>query len=468
MARLLLTELIENSPNKTLKLIDDWLISPAHNKKPALYRLFQYFKQSLHELQLEPDEQKAFNAAYPERTFNENVWAKLNYELIQQIENCLAYQSMLESNWLRRSLVLDNYREQGLYRHLKVRLDGYRRSLPKSGAATTERYRYEYQLERTAYFLDAIKKRSSKHNLIEEETSLMRLVLAEKFRQFGKTLAHQRLFKNDFSPLLLDHLIEQYELSPEPTQPGIHLFYLATLLYIRTGEVAKLAFRELKAGISQFTDQFSVLDLRDLLVHAINYGVRQTNAGQLEFMQETLELYQIGVCQKLFYENGEIDIFTFNNIIGLSLRLGEVDYAAQFLEENAHRLPLEKREEVASLNRARLSYQKGDYSQALQQLQTADYQDFIHHLTARVLQMKIYFERDDYNLLISHLRSTKALLRRKKNMGYHQVNYRNIFILTEKITKLPPGDRTAKQKLITTIQQTEPCTEKEWLLKQLK
>ncbi len=467
MARLLLTELVEQCTPQECKAIADWLASPAHNKKSALRQLFTYFTDQLHYLQLEPEVSAAFQAALPDRPFNPNVWAKLNYELIHQIEDCLTFAQLKQNPWLERTLVLDTYREKGLNRHLKIRLDSYRRRLPKIDHASLGRYRHDYQLEQTNYLLETANNRTSKHNLREKETALMRLILANKFRQFGKTLAHQRVSSNDFTPPLLTELLDYYSANLEKDHPGVHLFYLATLLYLQTGDQADLTFQELKIGIQKNTDHFNAPDLRDLLVHAVNYGVRQTNAGRRQFMRETLELYQIGVRLKLFYEHGEIDLFTFNNIIGLSLRLGEMEYAESFIEDNAHRLPLEKREEVASLNRGRLAYEKGNYSQALQHLQTADYQDFIHHMTARVLQLKIYFERDDYNLLISHIRSTKSLLRRKKNFGYHQSNYLNIFKLTEKITRIPPGNRKSKHQLIALIAETEPCTEKEWLKAQL-
>ncbi|PHI20264.1 hypothetical protein CEQ90_08745 [Lewinellaceae bacterium SD302] len=467
MARLLLTELIEQCTLQECTTIAEWLDSPVHNKKPALQRLFDYFSEQLHHLHLEPEVSAAFKAACPKRPFNQNVWAKLNYELVHQVEDCLAYTQLSNNSWRKRLLVLDAYREKGLSRHLKIRLDGYRRATPKADQAGLDRYRYDDQLEQISYQLETANNRTNKQNLREKESALMRLVLASKFRQFGKTLAHQRVSSNDFTPPLLTELLAYYSANIEREQVGVHLFYLSTLLYLQARDQADATFQELKTGIQENADQFNLLDLRDLLVHAVNYGVRQTNAGRQHFVRETLELYQIGVKQKLFYEHGEIDLFTFNNIIGLSLRLGEIEYAESFIEENAQRLPIEKRGEVASLNRGRLAYQKGNYSQALQHLQTADYQDFIHHMTARVLQLKIYFERDDYNLLISHIRSTKSLLRRKKNLGYHQNNYRNIFTLTDKITRVPPGDRAAKQQLLKLIAQTEPCTEKEWLSTQL-
>lgn len=464
MARLLLTEFVAACTPREQAQIRQWLISPAHNEKPELKRLYDHLCERIHELSIEPEKNTAFKAAWPDRTFNENVWSKLNYDLVQLMEDCLAYHHFIETPSLRQSQVLKNYRRKGLNRHYRIRLEAYRRKQAKEKLTSVDQYRFAYELEQHTYLLKSGNKRSEKHNLPAIEHALQQVVFAEKFRQFGRTLAHQRLFKEKFAPPLLDELVAAYQLSPQEDQPGVHLFYLATLLYTKPVAQADLIFQQLKTGLVTAVDQFETNDLRDLLIHAINHGVRRTNEGQGEYVRQTLELYQIGMQQQLFYEQGEIDIFTFNNIMGLALRLEEVDFAQRFLDENAHRLPSEKQEEVASLNRGRLAYQQKNYGQALRHLQTADYQDFIHHLTARVLQLKIFYERDDYNLLIAHIRSTKTLLRRRSNQGYHRNNYRNIFTLADKLLKLPPGDRRAKESLRQRIATTEPCTEKAWLL----
>jgi hypothetical protein len=88
-------------------------------------------------------------------------------------------------------------------------------------------------------------------------------------------------------------------------------------------------------------------------------------------------------------------------------------------------------------------------------------------MTARIMQLKIYFERDNYNLLSAHLRSTRTLLRRRRHVGYHQTNYGNIFELAEQILRLPPGNVAAARALAERIRRTEPCTERDWLLTQV-
>ena len=123
---------------------------------------------------------------------------------------------------------------------------------------------------------------------------------------------------------------------------------------------------------------------------------------------------------------------------------------------------------MVALSRARLALTNGQDGEALRHLQQADFRDFIHHLTARIIQLKIYFRQDSYTLLQSHISSTRKLLTRRKSVGYHLQNYRNIFALANALLRLPPGDEKARGQLRKRVESTEPCTEKPWLLSQLE
>jgi len=101
-------------------------------------------------------------------------------------------------------------------------------------------------------------------------------------------------------------------------------------------------------------------------------------------------------------------------------------------------------------------------------LQSADYRDFINNMVAKTLQLKVYYELGEYDLLESHLRNMRTFLRRKRKMSYHQQNYRNIVQLTQRLIALPPMDKAAQKRLRADLLATEPLTERHWLLEKLE
>jgi len=232
--------------------------------------------------------------------------------------------------------------------------------------------------------------------------------------------------------------------------------------------MAEPSFRELTELLASDGATLPQEDQRDLLLLAINYGLRRANGGWEPAIAATFTLYRLGLDREILYDRGRISLFAFNNILALALRLGEVPWATSFMDAEAVRLPERGSSEVLALGRARLSLANGEDGEALKYLQQADFKDFIHHLTARVLQLKIYFRQDSYTLLNSHISSTRKLLSRRRKTSYHLQNYRNIFTLANAVLNLGPDDGKTAIQLAQRIEKTEPCTEKPWLLNVLR
>ena len=74
--------------------------------------------------------------------------------------------------------------------------------------------------------------------------------------------------------------------------------------------------------------------------------------------------------------------------------------------------------------------------------------------------MKIYFESEEIDLLDSHLDAMQMYILRKKVIGYHKTNYKNIIKMTRKLLKIKPGDSVAVQELKNEISNAEILTEK--------
>lgn len=247
--------------------------------------------------------------------------------------------------------------------------------------------------------------------------------------------------------------------------PLIRAYAAAARLY---GPAAGPAFAYLRTALTERTLHLPPAELTTLLRLTINHGLRRANAGDQAALADTLALYRYGLAAGLLHERGQLSVFSFNNILGLALHLEQTDFARAFLDRYHADLPAERGPEVLALARARLARAAGDDGAALHHLQQADFTDFIHHLTARVLQLKIYFDRpDQHTLLSSHVSSTRRLLARRRGGSYHLRNYRNIFALAHALLRLDPHDPAARARLRARIETTEPCTERGWLVRQL-
>ena len=100
-------------------------------------------------------------------------------------------------------------------------------------------------------------------------------------------------------------------------------------------------------------------------------------------------------------------------------------------------------------------------------LQKAEYKDLLLNLAAKILQLKIFYELQEFDLLASHLQAIRSFIRRKKVMGYHRENYLNTVHFTQKMLEINPFDKTERAELRREIEETKAVAEKEWLLEQI-
>lgn len=137
------------------------------------------------------------------------------------------------------------------------------------------------------------------------------------------------------------------------------------------------------------------------------------------------------------------------------------------IDERRDLLPEAHRESLFSFNLARLEYQRRALGPALQLLQKADYKDLLLSLAAKMLQLKIFYELTEFDLLESHLQAFGAFIRRKKALGYHRDNYQNTLYFTQKLLDTNRFDKAARAALRAEIEATRALAEREWLLGQV-
>jgi hypothetical protein len=464
----LLQQIIHNLSLAEAKRAELWLQAALHNRREDVRILFRLRRRYMAEGTLTPSPNDEFTLIYPGVPEDPAKFRQLEHQLLKRLEAFLAWDTFNQDEFGPDEYLLRAYRERRLDDHRRTRIRRYR----PTQLLGTEPLHLEYRLAMEQYDLDIAASRGRRVDYLAPEITLERYLLALRLRQACLTLAHQRLHKtgDNYQIPRLDYILQAAKKPQYKEDAYIQLFSLVASLQLNEDvapKEAEASFTQLTAQLSAVSEHLSPEDQRNLMLLAINYGLRRANTGSETFISATFTLYKLALSLGFLHDRGRLTIFTFNNILALAIRLKQVDYAATFLDNYQHQLPEKGGSEVLALGRARLALATGQDGDALFHLQQADFKDFIHHLTARVMQLKIYFRQDNYGLLQSHISSTRKLLTRRKRVGYHLQNYRNIFQFANAIIRLAPGDDKARQLLIKRIEQTDPCTERPWLLERL-
>jgi hypothetical protein len=227
-------------------------------------------------------------------------------------------------------------------------------------------------------------------------------------------------------------------------------------------------FQRLKKEITINQKLFPETELRDLILVAINYCIRRQNRGELEYVREALDLFQLGLNEGVLFESGVLSPYTYKNVLMLALKINDYDWAKQFLNDYKKFLPEKESENLYKYNYAIYSFRKKDYTKAIQLLQEVNLKEVLFNLDARRMLARIYYDLKEFSALDSYIESSKIYLHRQNDIGYHKESYTNYFRTIEKFLKSDLRSTTVKDKLRQEITDTQMIVEREWLLSILK
>lgn len=447
---------------------DKFVRSPFFNRQQHLIDLFEYLRTCADE-DTAPDPATAYARCYPAATsgYNDQRMRLANSDLLALIEHYLTYQERFLIPQTNGIVLAAQYRKRNLAKHARIALREAKTALEKRPWRHAEYFDDRNACELEEYRLAAAAKRYEAFNLQEISDLLDTSFVARKLRHACFALSHQTVFKSDYRMGLLEPVLAAVETGPQlMEQPAIGLYYHACrFLSAPDGEGH---FEQFRALLEQHSQAFPDDEVRALYLLAINFGVKKSNEQGQGWHRATFDLYRTGLDRGWLVEHGILSRFAYSNIVGIAIRLGEIDWADDFATRYQPFLEKRYRRAAFSLNSARIAYLRRDYGKALTLLQDADYKDFINGMNAKTLQMKIYYETDEFDLLESHLDSMQNYLRRQSPVGYHRDNYSRVIRYARALLRLSAFDKPAVLALQQQIEaESAPLTEKTWLLEQV-
>ena len=448
-----------------LRAFDKFVRSPFFNSKTQLTGLFDYLRRCFEGNTL-PAAEAAGAAAYPGTAYDDQKLRLANSDLLKVLEHFWMYQEKFADMERNKIRLAGAYRKRNLPKHAEVSLREARQSREARPFRHAEHFDDLHRIELEQFQSASAAKRYEAFNLQEISDLMDKTYVARKLRHVCFALSHQAVTRTPYRFGLLEAVFSHVEVGGLLDVPAIALYYHGC--HFLADPAAEMHFSRFREILSTYADQFPPDELRALYLLAINFGIKKSNeTSELGWYRATFDLYREALGRKLLLENGLLSRFAYHNIVGVAIRLQEIAWAEEFIQKYKPVLERRYRESSFSLNMARVAYTRQQYREALLHLQRADYKDFINGMNAKTLQLKIYLETSEFELLESHLDSIKNFIRRQRAVGYHRDNYLNIARYTRAIMRLEPNDTEAAHELRRQIEIEPVLTEKEWLLGRL-
>lgn len=445
----------------------EFVSSPFFNKKLLLTKLLLYLRAHIW---LKKDSKRlkkeiVYRHLYPNEPFNEKKFNYLKSELFKLAEKYLAVQSFLYDNDQQDLALLKNSMSENrevLYSGALKRLQN---RLSKSPSVSYDLYAKTFELadiEDQKFQQSAIRKYDE--NLAKASFNLDAYYLTIKLRHYCVMLNNEMLLAVSYPKDWMSEITDLLAGSDYLKEPPILLYY-ELLMALKNTDGYDYWYDRLKADFLEYSHHLSPDEQRGYLTMAINFCGAKIWKGEERYVEQMLNLYQYGLEKGILLTNGQMSPWTYKNMVRLGINLRLFDWLEAFIFDYKDLLPEEQRDDAFHFSLSDMYYSQGELDKAQEQLNAIEFSDVSYYIGAKILLMKIYFEKKEEEALFSLIFSFKLYLKRNKLLTQNAKRpYENFVKFLHLITK---SQHKSMLSLKDQIESTEVCTEKRWLMAQL-
>ncbi len=238
--------------------------------------------------------------------------------------------------------------------------------------------------------------------------------LSEKLKDACEMQNRGSILKVNYSNHLQKILIEVvrnnltiYQDAP-PIMIYFHLYEMITM------ETEAYYFRALKI-IEEYEHFISQSEKQNVYNFLQNHCIKGINKGDQKYYRLLLELYQKQLAKGLLLDDeGYLVEWNYKNIVTNGIRLKEMEWTKSFIESYRSKLRPSVVENAYTFNLAAFYYSANELEKVQELLIQVEYTDIRYSLAAKSLLMRTYYDLNEYDALLSLIRSFRQYLYRNK------------------------------------------------------
>ena len=452
-----------------IKRLLKYLKSPYFNQSKTLIALFQELLPSLEAGQPGFDRLAVWQHLFPEDPFDDVNFRKYCSDLLKLIEGFMSQETIAMNPDRQVTDLLEFVVRRKVEPLYSVALRQARRGVDETRFRSLDDLKNAYRVERLYYeMMDFDVKLNTKSNLEQISVNLDLFYWIEKLKLYASVLSQKRTGNFNYNLYFNEEIFEYLKNVPIDETPELAIYYYS-LLTLRDGENDEYYYK-LKKLLTAYGPSMPQKEAIELYDSALHYCTGKLNQGNRDFMQEYFEMFEDGLNKGIFIVNNELATWRFNNAVAAALRLGKLDWAEQFIENNKKSLPLDTQKNTYSFNLARVYRYQRKYDQVLSLLRNIEYEDIGYNLLSKSMLINAYYELKEFDALDSFMESFRVFLNRHKNIPLQwQKSYLNMLKYVRRLTRIAPGDKKAVEKLRQDIhRESSNNVNQKWLLEKLE
>ncbi len=251
------------------------------------------------------------------------------------------------------------------------------------------------------------------------------------------------------------------------SQPlGIRFFY--HLYQMLTSSEKQLHF---VAADRLFLENHHLLEInykQTVISYLMNYCIQQLNQGLYSMGKKYLDYVDFQDKENTLLEKQMIHQGKFQNIVNISLKIGEFDWCLQFVRKYEKMLPQKNKEAHSAMARANLYFYQQRYSLARKTLIRFKRKEYIHHIISERLHMKILFELQEFEKLNSTADNFMRYVRTNKKLpDTYKKRLHSFARVLNRLAKYKGVNPEKVRELRARVEAMPHIPDKDWLLEKM-
>lgn len=393
-----------------------------------------------------PSEKALFSKLFGKKPFNHQKLRYVMTDLTRLLEQFLSYSGFQKDDSLQKQLLMKRLHtdkhEKYFFQNASF-VKNYKSNTPVTIKQLKDDFEHD---ELICEFNRRISGRTFDDSLARVSESLDVYYFSQRLKYACELLNRKNVLNENYESGILDFISNALKNPLLESNPVIAVYHRIFLL-LQDYDNEKL-YLQLKNKVKEVQQVIHRDELRDIYVFLQNFCIRKINNSDESYPEELFSLYKEMIINEIIFENNELEHHHFKNIVTLALRLNELVWTENFIQEQQLKLNKDLRKNAVSYNTARILYARKKYREALRIMRTVEFTDIYYHLDSKVLLLKIYFETEDFEPLLSLVTTTNTYLRRSKLISpYQRTIYINLLKYIRKLSKYKAGEKISLQQL---------------------
>ncbi len=435
--------------------------SPFYNQREDVIALFDYIDTHIDKGALLMQKEKVFAKVYQDKLFDVDTLYYTMSFLTQIIQKYLTLSELEEHTTDAQLYLYKALLKRGAEKAADKTLSEAKNYLEKQKLRNADYHFQHYRIGYEEYDAYNRKQRGANLELQKMADHFYYFVLSQSLKLGYALLSQQKVSKELFNQPLLTPVLD---LAKSLDISTVKIQYNAYKVNDFNSADEGNNFEILKNEIIQNSELYSIEELRDCLVSAINYCIRQLNQGKLEYAKEALFLYRYGLDNRIMFEDGVLSPYHYKNATTAALKINDFEWAEKFLHDFKQYLPSNERDHIFKYNLAIFNFRKKNFDTAMTLLREVNFKEALLNLDVRRLLARTYYELNEMSSLFSLIENSKIYLHRQKEISYGKESYSNFFKFLDKILKIDLKNKADKEKIRTEIIITKLLAERDWLV----